>query len=116
VKNAAGTGVLEGGRPGQLQYPDLSTWLTERKNWNAIPHQFERCGYTRVNNDKAKDGYWKVGGVGGRRQAVYARKDLSPAIRVKGAEVLAADRERRQQAEQELMAMLQAAAPAGQCA
>jgi hypothetical protein len=86
VKSKAGRSVLDGGRPGELQYSDLSTWLNERKNWNAIPHQFDRCGYTRVNNDRAKDGYWKIGG---RRQAIYARKDLDLASRIKEAEALA---------------------------
>jgi hypothetical protein len=71
----------------QVKYPGLSMWLCERKNWNTIPYRFDQCGYVRVHNDKAKDGYWKVDG---RRQPVYARKDLSPEIRAKALEALTA--------------------------
>lgn len=49
-------------------------WLNERKNWNTIPHRLAECGYTRVHNDRAKDGLWKIAN---RRQVVYAHRDLA---------------------------------------
>jgi hypothetical protein len=53
---------------------EFAEWLQERKNRRLIPHRFEDCGYTPVRNDDAKDGLWKISG---RRQAVYARAELS---------------------------------------
>jgi hypothetical protein len=53
---------------------DLWGWLDDRKNRRSIPHRLESCGYVPVHNDAAKDGLWKIGG---KRQAIYARKELS---------------------------------------
>jgi hypothetical protein len=55
-------------------YSSFGVWLQDRKNSRVIPHRFEKCGYTRVRNESADDGLWKVGG---KRQAIYGRADLS---------------------------------------
>jgi hypothetical protein len=49
-------------------------WLRDRKNARQIPHRMESVGYVRVRNDAANDGLWVVDK---RRQAVYARHELS---------------------------------------
>ena len=49
-------------------------WLTDRRNIRAIPHRMEKCGYVSVQNDSRKDGFWLIDK---KRQAVYAKKDLS---------------------------------------
>jgi hypothetical protein len=49
-------------------------WLRDRKNSRQIPHRMESVGYVSVRNDGAEDGRWKVAG---RRQTVYARRELS---------------------------------------
>lgn len=65
-------------------------WLQDRRNSRQIPHRMESAGYTAVRNDADKrDGQWKVGG---RRQTVYARRDLS--IRDRLVAVTALCRER----------------------
>jgi isopentenyl diphosphate isomerase/L-lactate dehydrogenase-like FMN-dependent dehydrogenase len=48
--------------------------LRDRKNSRKIPHRFEACGYVPFRNSDAKDGLWKIGE---RRQAVYAKAELS---------------------------------------
>ena len=52
----------------------FAEFLADRKNRTKIPHRLEACGYVPVRNGDAKDGLWKIDG---RRQAVYARKELS---------------------------------------
>jgi hypothetical protein len=55
-------------------------WIRDRKNRRIIPHRLENCGYEPVRNDDAKsDGHWKIAG---KRQAVYARNDLSTKERL----------------------------------
>jgi Family of unknown function (DUF5906) len=54
---------------------DLSNWLKDRRNRRIIPQRLERCGYEPVRNQNAKDGLWKIDDA---RQAVYARRVLSP--------------------------------------
>jgi hypothetical protein len=65
---------------------DLFEWLKDRKNRRVIPHKFEACGYAPVRNSDAKDGLWVIGG---KRQTVYGRLDLSLSDRVKAAQKLA---------------------------
>jgi hypothetical protein len=79
IKTAAGVERGQGGaRATQLLPGDpratVLNWLNDRKNWNTIPYRLDQCGYTRVHNDRAKDGLWKIAG---RRQAIYAHKDLA---------------------------------------
>ncbi len=51
-------------------------WLTgmARGGYRVIPHKMEKVGYVSVNNAAAKDGKFKVGG---KRESVYARRELS---------------------------------------
>lgn len=49
------------------------TWITERKNSRQIPHRMQDAGYIAIRNDGAKDGQWVISG---KRQTVYARRDL----------------------------------------
>jgi hypothetical protein len=58
---------------------ELAEWMRERGNRRAIPHKLESCGYSLINNSSAKDGYWRVGG---RRQPVYGKKELSERERL----------------------------------
>jgi hypothetical protein len=52
----------------------FDTWLADRKNRRVVPHRMEGCGYSSVRNPDAKDGLWKIKG---RRQAIYAKKELT---------------------------------------
>jgi hypothetical protein len=59
---------------------ETALWIRDRKNRRIIPHRLENCGYEPVRNDDAKsDGHWKIAG---KRQAVYARNDLSTKERL----------------------------------
>lgn len=60
----------------------FAEWLRDRRNRRQIPHRLETAGYTPIRNDYAKDGLWKVDG---RRQAVYARAELSVRDRIEAA-------------------------------
>jgi hypothetical protein len=53
---------------------DFTLWLADKKNSKAIPHRLEDCGYVPLRNQDAGDGYWKIGGT---RQSVYAKAELS---------------------------------------
>lgn len=61
-------------------------WLQDRRNRRQIPHRLEVAGYSPVRNDMANDGLWKISG---RRQAVYARRDLPERDRIAAASKLA---------------------------
>jgi hypothetical protein len=61
---------------------EFGMWIKDRKNRRVIPYRMERCGYTPVRNDAAKDGYWKINGT---RQPVYAKSALSVRDRLKAA-------------------------------
>jgi hypothetical protein len=71
---------------------DFAEWIKDRKNRRAIPHRLEKCGYIPVRNDTAQDGLWVVGGA---RQVIYAKKELSLSDQLKAAGQLKADREAR---------------------
>ena len=64
---------------------DIYDWLCDRRNRRALPHRLERCGYVPVRNTHAKDGLWVIGGA---RQAVYAKAELSLADQLKAAAAL----------------------------
>jgi hypothetical protein len=64
---------------------ELGTWLRDRKSRRQIPHRLEQCGYSPVRNDNANDGLWKIGE---RRQAVYAKSELSVRDRIAAANAL----------------------------
>ena len=67
---------------------DLGEWLKDRRNRRAIPHRLERCGYIPVRNDAADDGLWVLGG---KRQVIYARAELSVSDRAAAAQRLVRD-------------------------
>jgi phage/plasmid primase-like uncharacterized protein len=61
-------------------------WLGDRRNSRQIPHRLEAAGYVRVRNDGDKhDGHWKVAS---KRQAIYARAELSIRDRIAAAHKL----------------------------
>jgi|GEM_PF-1632553 len=60
-------------------------WLGDRKNSRQIPHRMESAGYIAVRNDGAKDGKWKISG---KRQVVYARRELMMRDRIAAAREL----------------------------
>jgi hypothetical protein len=62
---------------------EFRAWLKDRKNSRQIPHRFEAVGYVATRNSTAKDGLWVVAG---KRQVVYARRDLSVRQRVDAAQ------------------------------
>lgn len=51
----------------------IKAWLSDRRNLKTVPHRLRDCGYVKIRNDVAQDGLWRVEG---RRQIVYARRDL----------------------------------------
>lgn len=63
----------------------FAEYLRDRKNSRKIPHRLEAVGYVAVHSDSAKDGLWKVGG---KRQVIYAKKDMSTRDRIAAAERL----------------------------
>lgn len=63
----------------------FAEYLRDRKNSRKIPHRLEAAGYVAVRNDAAKDGLWKVGG---KRQVIYAKKDMSTRDRIVAADRL----------------------------
>jgi Family of unknown function (DUF5906) len=65
---------------------DFAEWLRDRKNARRVPHRLEACGYVAVRNDAAKDGLWKVGG---KRQVIYAKAELSLRDRIGAAQDIA---------------------------
>jgi hypothetical protein len=64
----------------------FAEFLRDRRNGRQIPHRFEDCGYVAVRNDGAKDGLWAINR---RRQAIYAKAELSPRDRIAAAYKLA---------------------------
>ena len=76
------------GRPAAITIATLTAtatgtfeaWITDRRNRRAIPHRLEACGYVPVRNDAAHDGLFVING---KRQAVYARVELSISDRVR---------------------------------
>lgn len=63
----------------------FADYLRDRRNSRKVPHRLESVGYTAVHNPHAKDGLWKVQG---KRQAIYAMKDLNPRDRISAADAL----------------------------
>lgn len=52
---------------------DIAAWLRDRANRRRIPHRMEACGFVPVRNRDADDGLWRIHG---KRQVIYARRDL----------------------------------------
>ena len=67
-----------------------SEWLQDRGSRRIVPIRLERCGYGAVRNtDAPTDGQFVIGG---HRQRVYARSDLSLKDRFTAARTLARGR------------------------
>lgn len=60
-------------------------WLQDRRNSRQIPHRLEGAGYVAVRNDTAQSGLWVVTG---KRQVIYARKELAIRERLVAASAL----------------------------
>lgn len=84
LQNPAAITLAEIGRVADDAFSD---WLNDRRNRRQVPHRMEEAGYVPVRNDAAKDGLWKVGG---RRQVVYGRRELSVRDRVQATTRLVA--------------------------
>lgn len=64
-------------------------WLKDRRNSRLIPHRMEAVGYVAVRNDADRtDGRWKVRG---KRQVIYARRELPARDRIVAAVTLCRD-------------------------
>jgi hypothetical protein len=63
----------------------FEAWIKDRRNRRQIPHRMEQCRYVPVRNDAAKDGLWVIGGS---RQVVYAKTELSLHNQIKAARQL----------------------------
>jgi hypothetical protein len=64
---------------------EFNDFLRDRRNARRIPHLLEEVGYIAVRNSGAKDGKWKLDG---RRQVIYARRDLTLRDRIAAAQAL----------------------------
>lgn len=67
----------------------FADFIKDRRNSRKIPHRLEAVGYIAVHNPHAKDGLWKAGG---KRQAIYAKKDLATRDRLVAADGLVGGR------------------------
>ncbi|MGH8227342.1 MAG: primase-helicase family protein [Steroidobacteraceae bacterium] len=65
---------------------DFRLWLKDRRNSRQIPHRLKDAGYVAVENASARDGLWKLDG---RRQVIYARRELAERDRIAAATNLA---------------------------
>jgi hypothetical protein len=65
-----------------LASTEFAEYLRDRKNNRSVPHRLEECEYVPVRNPDAKDGLWRIKG---RRQAVYAKRNLSERDRISAA-------------------------------
>jgi hypothetical protein len=61
---------------------DFTAWLTDRKNRRQLPHRFEAAGYVITRSPSAGDGRWAVNG---KKQTIYAKRELSIRDRIAGA-------------------------------
>ena len=80
---------------------DFHRWLEDRKNRRIIPHRFEAAGYVPVRNEARDTGLWVIGGM---RQVVYAKKNLSLKDQLKAVAELqrkAAEEEAKRKAAEE---------------
>lgn len=68
-----------------LRLFDLASELKDRRNRRSLPHKLERVGYVPVRNPDADDGLFKILG---KRQTVYAQRQLSLASQIKAARAI----------------------------
>lgn len=65
---------------------DMRPWLMDRRNRKNIGRRLEDCDYTIIRNpDDRRDGQWRLFG---KRQVVYARKDVPERERLAAAREL----------------------------
>lgn len=81
-KPAAITLATLADRATALKMDELAYELRDRKTRRTLPHRLERVGYVPVRNPDAEDGLFKLGG---RRQAIYAQRELALADQVRAA-------------------------------
>ena len=72
---------------GNPERNSFAAWLADRKYRRQIPYRFEQCRYSRVGNDAADDGLWKIKG---KRQAIYALASRSIRDRLAAAAAVVA--------------------------
>jgi hypothetical protein len=68
---------------------NMADWLRDLRHRRIIPHRLEKCGYVPVRNEAASDGLWKIFG---KRQAIYAKDELSLRDRIQAATDLLSNR------------------------
>lgn len=73
----------------EVAHEGLAAWLQNRANFRQVPYRMESCGYVPVRNQNAEDGLWKIAG---RRQAIYAKRNLSPRDQITEALTLIENR------------------------
>lgn len=64
---------------------ELAIWIKDRKNRRNLTHRLDACGYEPVRNTDAKDNLWKING---KRQTIFAAKDLTFGERTSAARKL----------------------------
>ncbi|MEA3275998.1 MAG: single-stranded DNA-binding protein [Pseudomonadota bacterium] len=69
----------------QYNMHDLADDLRDRRQARKTPHRMDRAGYEPFRNTGQADGRWKICG---RNVAVYAKKRLSAAEKVRATEKL----------------------------
>lgn len=90
--------ALTAGRLQAYADDDFREWLRDRRNRRTIPYRLETAGYVTVRNTTAKDGLWTVDG---KRQVVYALKELPLRDQLEAANgLLATQREAYQSPEE----------------
>jgi hypothetical protein len=66
---------------------EFAVWLHQLANRKLVGFRLDDCGYVKVLNlDDKSDGLWRING---RRQAVYARKELPISEQIRAATALA---------------------------
>jgi len=89
-------GTPDPDKPGEIIWPKAVTaadliakatgalpeWLMSQVGRKAVRYRLENLGYVGVKNPDIKDGRWKIGGA---RQTVYVRTNLSPKERLEAA-------------------------------
>ena len=61
------------GMPADVRTNGITEWLKDAKNRRIMPFRLQAAGYTPVRNRDADDQLWKIMG---KRQVIYARRDL----------------------------------------
>jgi hypothetical protein len=61
---------------------EINSWLADRRNHRAVPHQLRQLGYSMVRNSGSKDGRWTLDG---HNIVIYAKINLTSKERFKVA-------------------------------